>query len=230
MRCDRFVFDDIILDKKPKNDLKYQYKNLHVFSPTIIERIGQLKNSKAGILATLPIPVPLSMESFDAKRFLIIDGIDDLGELGALLRSASAFDWDAVWITHSCGDPFDPSCIRSSQGSLFSLPYRVGSIDNALKHARKMQNVTKLKLVVGSHPGIRIGLVEPDLSESKLRVSESGEICLLIQRLKGDSPKSTDFLSIAPAGNADPAVIPLQVSASSLMYAIRDRYFNLESS
>jgi hypothetical protein len=226
-RAIRFVFEDIILAKKPKGEIAYPHKNLHVFSPQIIEKVGQLKNSRLGLLATLPIPTPLSLESFDAKRFLVLDGIEDLGELGTLIRSASAFYWDAVWITHSCGDPFDPACIRSSQGALFELPYRVGSIENALKHARKVSTTLKLKAVEGAKPAVRIGIMNADLTESTIRHSDSN-ICLLIQRSTKSTPKSTDFISVAPGGIMDPSVLPLQVSGSSLMYAIRDRYFNLE--
>jgi hypothetical protein len=171
----------------------------------------------------------VSLESFDAKRFLVLDGIEDLGELGTLIRSAAAFDWDAVWITHSCGDPFDPVCIRASQGALFELPYRFGSIENALKHSRKLPNSLKLKLVPNSAPSMRIGLMNVHLTESAVRHS-GNSICLLIQRTSKDTPKSTDFLSVAPSGCPDASILPLQVAGSSLMYAIRDRYFTLENS
>ena len=205
--------------------LTIPHKNLHIFTESILERIGQLKNAGGGILATLPIPTPLSIESFEAKKFLILDGIVDLGELGTLLRSASAFNWDAVWITHSCGDPFDPTCIRASQGALFNLPYRVGSIENALKHARRLPGLLRLKTTPEKKGSVRMGLVNPDLSESKVKCS-TGEVCLLIQRPTKDTPSSTDFVSVQPTGCSNVSSMPLSVSGTTLMYAIRDRYFN----
>jgi hypothetical protein len=221
----RYTFEDLMLAKKLKQPVTLPHKNLHIFTPDILQRIGQLKNAGGGILATLTIPSPLSIEGFDAKKFLILDGVEDLGELGTLLRSASAFSWDAVWITHSCGDPFDPVCLRASQGALFDLPYRVGSIENALKHSRRLRNSLKLKLVVGKPSPIRIGTIDPDLSEARLRAS-ADEICLLIQRPSTDTPTSTDFMPVEPAGCSDAGALPISVSGSALMYSIRDRYFN----
>lgn len=220
----RHIFDDILLDRKPKAELKYSYKNLHVFTPSIIDRIGSLKNAGSGILATLPIPNPLSLEAFDSQRFLILDGIEDLGELGTLLRSASAFDWEAVWITHSCGDPFDPACIRASQGALFDLPYRVGSIDNAVKHARKLTGSNRLRLNPGVRGKITIGLTAPDLSEANLETS-SKNMCLLIQRPTDNTRTFRDFALVNISTESSMLHAPLSVTASSLMYAIRDRYF-----
>jgi hypothetical protein len=225
MKIYRFVFEDILLDKRPKQPISIPHKNLHVFTPEILKRIGQLKNAGGGMLATLPIPVPLSLESFTSKRYLILDGLQDLGELGTIIRSASAFDWEAVWITHSCADPFDPVCIRSSQGALFQIPYRVGSIENALKHSRKIPGILKLKHVPGQCPKTTLGIHVPDLTEAKLPVVAES-VCLLIQRNTKETPASTDFIPIGPGPFADPDSLSLSVSASSLMYTLRDRYFS----
>lgn len=198
-------------------------------TPKILERIGQLKNCGGGILATLPIPSPLSLEAFDAKRMVILDGVDEVGELGTLLRSACAFEWDAVWITHTCADPFDPVCIRSSQGVLFTLPYRVGSIENALKHARREKSMLKLRLVEGESAIKTCGLEDPNLNESSF--PKSGNVCLLIQKTREDSPKAADFKSIGVEGiGKHDYVMPLAIKASSLMYGIRNRYFAPRSS
>ena len=223
----RFVFEDLIMDKKPKSDIVYNYKNLHIVTPTLLEKIGQLKNSRVGLLATLPIPAPLSIESFEAKRILILDGIDDLGELGTILRSASAFDWEAIWITHTCADPFDPVCIRSSQGALFDLPYRVGSIDNALKHVRRSKNMLKLQFDPSRKGSIKLGLAEADLSESKLPSNLHPELCLLVKgsRTTEASPGTTDFRSVEVGGVKDPSILPVSVSVSSILCSLRDRYF-----
>lgn len=195
-----------------------------ITTPRILERIGQLKNSRSGILATLHIPPPLSLEAFSAKKMLIFDGIDDTGELGTLLRSACAFDWDAVWITHSCADPFDPICLRASQGVLLSMPYRVGSIENALQHARREKSMLKLRFVESKSGGLKIGLADPELGESSMS-SSGGEVCLLIQKEFLDSPKANDFKSIEISGISPSRTLPLSVIGSSLIYAISNRYF-----
>ena len=217
----KFEFEDIILDKKPKGDLPYKFKNLLIVSPKILERVGQLKNSRAGILATLSIPLPLSIESFDAKSMLILDGIEDLGELGTLIRSACAFGCKSVWITHTCGDPFDPICIRASQGALFTnMPYRVGSIDNAIKHCRQTTNITKLQLAHTS-ASIRLGISEASLSESQM--SFSGDFCLLVQKNRSDHAIG-DFKPIHLSNIENPRILPISMAASGLLYVLNSRY------
>lgn len=223
----RFEFEDLILDKKPKSDLPYKFKDLYVVSPKLLEKISQLKSARSGILATLRMPAPVSAESLDAKRILLLHGIDDLGELGTILRSASAFDWDFVWLTHSCGDPFDPVCIRASQGALFDLPYRVGSIENALKHVRRVsKSSVKLKLDPSKRPDIKLGLSDVvDLKETAITQSGSGSVCLLIQNEATTCPATTDFRSVDIANLEDAAALPLSVRSASILSAVRDRYF-----
>lgn len=214
----KFEFDDIILDKKPKGESLYKSKNIHIVSSRILERIGQLKNSRQGILATLPIPPALNVEDFDAAGLLVLDGINDVGELGTILRSASAFDWKTVWITHSCADPFDPVCIRSSQGALFSLPYRVGSIENAIIHCRRQKGIGKLKFSP-SLAGTKLCVAGPSLNESFLPIKTS--LCLLVQQAA--SSNTTDFKPVQ-IDVANPAMMPIATSVSTLLYSINSRY------
>jgi hypothetical protein len=217
----------LILDKKPKGEIPFQFKSLHVVSSEILAKIGQLKNSRDGILATLPIPMPKSIETFEAKRMIIIDGVDSTNHLGAILRSVSAFDWEAVWVTHSCADPFDPISIRASQGALFDIPYRVGSIENALLHVRRHKTMIRLKFNPSVPGKTNLSLFSPDLSESLIPLKRDGEVCLLIQGSDGGStiPRTNDFLSVGVGSVADGCILPIPVSVSSILCSIRDRYF-----
>jgi tRNA G18 (ribose-2'-O)-methylase SpoU len=220
-------FPDLIVDKKPKSDLPYKFDRLHIVRPKILARISGLKNAGSGIAATLPIPESLSVESFDAAGMIIIDGVHDPGELGTLLRSAAAFDWRTVWVTHSCADPFDPVCIRASQGALFSLPYRIGSLDNAIKHSRKTKHLLKMRFISNSDSsGISLGVTNPQLSESAFHVGSKPACCLLIQN--GETlatPRALqDFKHVSIAGVDQISKLPLSVAGSTLMHIISDRY------
>ncbi|UCH27279.1 MAG: RNA methyltransferase [Trueperaceae bacterium] len=53
---------------------------------------------------------------------LILDGLEKPGNLGALLRTADATNVDAVFITGTGTDIFNPNVVRASMGSLFSRP------------------------------------------------------------------------------------------------------------
>lgn len=51
-------------------------------------------------------------------------GIQDPGNLGAILRSAAAFGFDEVLLGPGCADPFDPRTLRGSMGAAFLVSLR----------------------------------------------------------------------------------------------------------
>lgn len=51
-------------------------------------------------------------------RLLVADAIRDPGNLGTLIRSAAAFDLDAVIVLDGTVDPFNPKTVRAAAGSL----------------------------------------------------------------------------------------------------------------
>ena len=59
-----------------------------------------------------------------APRVLGAWGIQDPGNLGAILRSAAAFGFQEVLLGPGCADPFHPKALRGSMGAAFLLPLR----------------------------------------------------------------------------------------------------------
>jgi RNA methyltransferase, TrmH family len=51
-------------------------------------------------------------------------GIQDPGNLGALLRAAAAFGFQEALLGPGCADPFHPRCLRGSMGAAFLLSLR----------------------------------------------------------------------------------------------------------
>jgi TrmH family RNA methyltransferase len=66
------------------------------------------------------------------RRLLICDGISDPGNVGTLIRSARAFDFDAVLLTEESADPFSPKVVRSTAGAIFGLPVLKLGLDSCL--------------------------------------------------------------------------------------------------
>ncbi|MEW1957343.1 RNA methyltransferase [Kineococcus sp. NPDC059986] len=56
----------------------------------------------------------------------VLDRVRDPGNAGTVLRAADAAGADAVVLTTSSVDVFNPKCVRSTAGSLFHLPVVVG--------------------------------------------------------------------------------------------------------
>jgi len=64
---------------------------------------------------------------------LVVDAVQDPGNLGALLRSAEAAGATGALLTTGCADPLSWKALRGSMGSAFRLPHATGlTIDDAL--------------------------------------------------------------------------------------------------
>jgi RNA methyltransferase, TrmH family len=58
---------------------------------------------------------------------VVLDGVQDPGNVGTIVRLAAAFDAGGVLLLPGCADPFGPKAIRSSVGAILNVP--VASID-----------------------------------------------------------------------------------------------------
>ncbi len=85
-----------------------------------------------GLIGVFKCP-ELSLESLQTcRRLLICDGISDPGNAGTLIRSAHAFDFEAVLLTDESADPFSPKVVRSTAGSIFAIPTVKTSLEDCL--------------------------------------------------------------------------------------------------
>lgn len=67
-------------------------------------------------------PAPLLAS---ARRVLMLEAVQDPGNVGTLLRSAAAFGFDAVLLGPGCAAPFSPKVLRASMGAAGRLPLGV---------------------------------------------------------------------------------------------------------
>ena len=56
------------------------------------------------------------------NRIVILDGIQDPGNLGTIIRSAVAFHADTIIVSKDTVDAYNSKVIRSSQGMIFHIP------------------------------------------------------------------------------------------------------------
>lgn len=78
-----------------------------------------------GVLCAMRRLPLLSVEEVckDAQRIVVIDGVVDTTNIGAIFRSAAALGIDAVLLTRSSCDPLNRRAIRVSMGSVFLIPW-----------------------------------------------------------------------------------------------------------
>ncbi len=68
-------------------------------------------------------PAPLERVLSRTVDVLVLDGLQDPGNVGTLIRTAAAAGAAGVVLVGGCADPTGPKAVRSAAGCLFSLPF-----------------------------------------------------------------------------------------------------------
>ncbi len=67
-------------------------------------------------------------EKLEGERYLVLDGVQDPGNVGTIWRTADALGVDGLILIHSCADPFSPKTVRATMGACFRLPVWEGEL------------------------------------------------------------------------------------------------------
>lgn len=91
-----------------------------------------------GVLCAFRRPMPKSIEDVcrNARRIVVIQGVTDTTNIGAIFRSAAALGMDAVVLTTDSCDPLNRRAVRVSMGSVFLIPWTW--TDASLKEIRRL--------------------------------------------------------------------------------------------
>jgi len=74
-----------------------------------------------GVLAVVAEP-ELRRWAGDSGFAVYLDGVQDPGNVGAIVRSAAAMGAESVFLGDRCADPYHPAAVRASAGTVFRLP------------------------------------------------------------------------------------------------------------
>jgi len=143
------TIDKVFIDKTARNPL---HKELLVlikqhqipFSPVPAAKLNKLiaKNHQGAVaylapiaLASLSHVVQASYEQGRTPLILLLDGITDVRNFGAIVRTAACTDVDAVVIPSQGSASMSGEAMKTSAGALAHLPIcRVGSLRDALQY------------------------------------------------------------------------------------------------
>ena len=75
-----------------------------------------------GMLAVCRTPDTALPEKLTGRRYVVLDGVQDPGNVGTVIRTADAFGCDGVVLLAGCADPYSVKTLRSSMGAVFRMP------------------------------------------------------------------------------------------------------------
>ena len=81
-----------------------------------------------GALFTVALPETKLPETLAGKHYLVLDGVQDPGNVGTLWRTADAFGADGMILLPGCADPWSPKTLRATMGACFRLPVWEGAL------------------------------------------------------------------------------------------------------
>ncbi len=98
----------------------------------VLERVASTDHPQPHLaVVALPAGRDIGTLPVGRDRFVVVlDQLNDPGNLGTILRSAEAAGVDAVVLTPGSVDPFNPKVVRASAGALFHVPVIVASLDD----------------------------------------------------------------------------------------------------
>ena len=93
----------------------------------VAKEISETEHSQ-GVYAHCRQPQHAEEDYANWKKLLLVDAVQDPGNVGTMIRTADAAGMDAVILGKGSADPYNPKTVRSAQGSHFNIPVVRGEL------------------------------------------------------------------------------------------------------
>lgn len=107
-----------------KNRANYEQLDATVITVPqhLFEKISDTK-SPQGVVFSCPMMQDVDKNFFKtAKKIIILDNLQDPGNMGTIIRTGAAFGIDGIILLNNCVDHYSPKVIRSTMNAIFSIP------------------------------------------------------------------------------------------------------------
>lgn len=97
-------------------------------SPELLDAVSETENSQGILAVARQKKISLGhLDSAEDEAFLmVVDGVQDPGNLGTIIRTAAAVGVDGMILTATTVDLYNSKTVRSSMGSMFYIPIITG--------------------------------------------------------------------------------------------------------
>ena len=98
--------------------------------PEALLRAVSTVETPQGMLAVCRTPDTAPPETLPEGRLLVLDGVQDPGNVGTVWRTADAFGAAGLFLLPGCAEPFAPKTVRATMGACFRLPVWEGTLED----------------------------------------------------------------------------------------------------
>jgi TrmH family RNA methyltransferase len=103
----------------------------------VMSSVSPMKTPQ-GVLFSCEMPNFSLPDKLEGKRYMVLDGVQDPGNVGTIWRTADAAGFQGLLLGAGCADPLSPKVQRSAMGSGFRLPImQSGDLPSALNALRQ---------------------------------------------------------------------------------------------
>jgi len=180
-----------------KNEIKNIDDKVKVYrvNDEILDKISYEKNPE-GIVAICRFP-EFKKEYGRFSKIVYLDDVNDPGNMGTIIRTALALNYDAVVMSKNCVDIFNPKVVTAARGALFMLPTFVDDLgvfsDREIIVSALSKNAVSLEKVLRKDRFVLVlGNESHGVSEHTLELAN--------QIVKIDISDKIDSLNVAIAG------------------------------
>ena len=127
-----------------RDNYDFDYDNKIIVTDKVLKYISNL-NTPSGIMAVCNKPESSELGS----RIIVLDNIQDPGNLGTIIRSSVAFNFDTIVISNDSVDVYNSKVIRATQGMLFNVNIIVTDIKEFLNSIKDEYKIIGTDVVSG---------------------------------------------------------------------------------
>lgn len=109
---------------KKKEELNWEELPIEILSDSVFKHVSDTQTPQ-GVLCIVKQKMQDldSLLNIEKPHFMVLDNLQDPGNMGTIIRTAEGAGVDAVFMSRDCVDIYNPKTIRSTMGSIYRMPF-----------------------------------------------------------------------------------------------------------